>query len=170
MGPFLLVFPAPSTVRANTAAVARFDGGLTLDAVTQYNPSPRPGGVLSFTLLWQAERRLTGAYAVSVRLVGPSGAVLAAHDERHPALGTSPTNTWAPGQVIGDYHGFPLGSRLAPGMYQLQILPYLVEPLGNLRRLDERGQPGEEGVSVPIEVGPRQIGSPLDLLTRLLAR
>jgi hypothetical protein len=105
-----------------------------------------------------------------VRLIGPSGAVLAVHDVRHPALGTSPTNTWTPGQLVGDYHELPLGSRLAPGTYQIQIAPYRVEPLTNLKRLNAEGQPTGEGVSLQFEVGPRIIGGPLDLLGSLLAR
>jgi hypothetical protein len=113
---------------------------------------------------------LSEAYAVSVRLIAPNGAILAAHDERHPALGTSPTTSWGIGQLIGDYHELPVGSRLAPGAYQVQVLPYRVEPLANLRRLDERGQPLEEGVTVPIVVEPRIIRGPLDLLTSALAR
>lgn len=169
-GPLLHVAPAPQVTSPIGSPVARFEGGLTLAAVTHHEPALRPGSVLPVTLAWQAERPLPEAYAVSVRLISPTGAVLAAHDERHPALGTSPTNNWAAGQVVGDYHELPLGSRLSPGTYQLQVLPYRVEPLGNLRRLDGSGQPGEEGVTVPIEVGPRVIAGPLDLLGAILAR
>jgi hypothetical protein len=168
--------PEAASISSSTASslavpiATRFEGGLVLAMVSQHDRSLRPGSVLSLTLRWQAERPLTEAYAVAVRLIGPNGAILAVHDERHPALGTSPTNTWTPGQTIGDYHELPLGSRLAPGTYQLQVQPYRVDPLTNLRRLDAAGQPGEEGVSLPIEVGPRVIAGPLDLLGALLAR
>jgi hypothetical protein len=170
VGPLLQVYPPPTTDSSSSPALARFEGGLVLDSITQENRSPRPGDVLPVTLHWHAETSLSAAYAISVRLLSPSGAVLAAHDVRHPALGTSPTNAWAPGQVVGDYHELPLGSRLAPGTYQIQIVPYRVDPLRNLHRLDASGQPGEEGMTVPIEVGPRQIRRPLDLISALLAR
>jgi hypothetical protein len=170
VGPLLQVYPPPATQSPARPGVARFEGGLTLVGIDLGNGSPRPGDVVPVTLDWRAEQPLSEAYAVSVRLLSPSGAVLAAHDERHPALGTSPTNAWAPGQVVGDYHELPFGSRLAPGTYQIQILPYRVEPISNLHRLDARGQPGEEGMTVPIEVGPRQIRRPLDLISALLAR
>jgi hypothetical protein len=170
VGPLLQVSPPPASNPPPIPDIARFEGGLTLATVSLHDPSPRPGSVLPFTLRWRSEQRLPEAYAVSVRLISPSGAVLAAHDERHPALGTSPTNTWAAGQTVGDYHELPLGSRLTPGTYQLQVLPYRVQPLGNLRRLDAAGQPTEEGVSLPIELGPRVIAGPLDLLGAILAR
>ncbi|MFN8632588.1 MAG: DUF2723 domain-containing protein [Chloroflexota bacterium] len=162
---------APATTQPGASSVAaRFEGGLTLQAIAIHDPPLRPGGVVAFTLTWRAERQLAEAYAVSVRLIGPNGAVLAAQDERHPALGTSPTDRWPPGQIVGDYHEQPLGSRLAPGSYQILVLPYRVEPLTNLRRLDANGQPGEEGVAFPIQIEPRSFGRPLDLLAALLAR
>jgi hypothetical protein len=170
VGPLLQVSPPPTTGTPTRSGLARFEGGLTLADVDLGNAAPHPGDVLPFTLHWQAEAPLSEAYAVSVRLLSPSGVVLAAHDVRHPALGTSPTNAWAPDQLVGDYHELPLGSRLAPGDYQIQILPYRVDPLSNLHRLDVVGRPGEEGVTVPIEVGPRQIRRPLDLVSALLAR
>ena len=108
--------------------------------------------------------------AVSVRLIGPDGEILAAHDERHPALGTSPVNTWPPGVPVGDYRELPLGSRVRPGTYHIHVQPYRVDPLQNLRQLDGRGQPAEDGVRLPIEIGPRSKASPLDLLASLIAR
>src|SRR5215212_3466263 len=166
-GPLVRVSPAPSAGPAGAAEVARFEGGLTLGGLRQHVAAPAPGNVLAFTLDWRADAQSTESYSVSVRLISPSGAVLAAHDERHPALGTSPTTSWSVGQIVGDYHELPIGSRLGAGTYQLQVLPYRVEPVANLKRLDERGQPVGEGVSIPIEVGPRRIAGPLDLLTVL---
>ena len=118
------------------------------------------------------------AYAVSVRLVGPDGAVLAVQDERNPALGTSPTNRWPVGAVIGDYHELPLGFRLRPGTYSLQIIPYQVEPRRELA-WTIRAYSGEVDTSRPItgtpyavqiEVHPPSVEHPLDLFTWLLAR
>jgi hypothetical protein len=183
-GPLLQVYPPPPVgLPANALALpvaalpssplmlhGRFEGGLAIFAVDLHTSVLQQGSVFPFSLIWRPEAPLTEAYAISVRLVGPDGAVLAVHDERHPALGTSPTDRWTAGQVVGDYHELPIGSRLQAGTYQVHVIPYQVDTLQNLRRLDERGQPAEEGVRFPIEVGPRSITSPLDLLASLLAR
>jgi hypothetical protein len=170
-GPLLQVLPPPGPVPPTVQRVeARFEGGLALVGVDWHAPTLRPGSVVPFTLYWRADSAMTHAYAVSVRLVSMDGTILAAHDERHPGLGTSPTNRWAPGQVVGDYRELPIGSRLQPGAYRVQVVPYRVDPLRNLRRLDQSGQQSEDGVSLPIEVEPRAIAGPLDLLAFVLAR
>ena len=46
----------------------------------------------------------------------------------------------------------------------------IIDPISNLHRLGTDGQPSEEGVTVPIEVGPRRVRRPLDLISALLAR
>lgn len=168
VGPLLQVYPPPTTVSASVTTP--FEGGLTLVGVDWHSEAFHPRGVVPFTLSWRAETPLTEPYAISVRLTSPDGTVLAAHDERHPALGTSPTTSWLPGQIVGDYHELPIGSRVPPGTYQIHVLPYRVEPVQNLRQIDGRGQPVAEGVTMHIDVGPRPIGSPLDLLASLLAR
>jgi hypothetical protein len=168
VGPLLQVYPPPAAVRASMTTP--FEGGLTLVGVDWHAGAIQPGGVVPFTLHWRAETPLTEPYAISVRLTSPDGTVLAAHDERHPALGTSPTTSWLPGQVVGDYHELPIGSRLPPGTYQLQILPYRVDPIQNLRQIEGGDRPDADGVTLPIEVGPRPIRRPLDVLASLLAR
>ena len=172
VGPLLQVHPMPSplpTALAGTTPI-QFEGGLTLLGTVWHAELLWPGGVVPFTLYWRTDVPLAETYAVSVRLLGPDGAVLASHDERHPALGTSPSTSWLPGQAIGDYRELPLGSRIQPGTYQILVIPYRADPPQNLRRLDDHGQPGEEGAHFPIEVKPRTISRPLDLLASLLAR
>ena len=123
---------------------------------------------------------MTDAYAVSVRLLpfAPGGAPLAARDVRHPALGTSPTNTWRPGQIVGDYHELPIGVRLRPGTYRLQVVPYEVE---SGRELPWSIRAYSGGIDTPrqvtgtpyaaeIVVEAPVVEHPLDLVTWLLAR
>jgi hypothetical protein len=157
-------------------AAALFGDGLSLTNVAIHEPAISPGGVVPFTLYWQANVPLAEAYAVSVRLLGQDGDVLASHDERHPVLGTSPTNRWQPGVVVGDYHELPVGSLLRPGQYRIQVVPYRADgsmPLPvlavppfpqNVARADE------VGISLPLAVEPRTRRRPLDLLASLLAR
>ena len=153
-----------------------FEGGLGITSIAFHEPHPQPGGVLPFTIFWNYDPQVWGPgappedYAASVRLLGPDGGVLAAHDERHPALGTSPTSRWPQGEIVGDYRELPIGSRLRPGTYQLQIVPYRVDPRVNLAVFRIFEIPGQivsaasEGVVIPITVEPRTISSPLDLL------
>lgn len=174
--------PAAYEPRAREVFVF-FEGGLGITSIAFHEPHVRPGGVLPFTIFWNYDPFIWGGagapredYAASVRLLGPDGAVLAAHDERHPALGTSPTSRWPAGELVGDYRELPIGSRLRPGVYQLQIVPYRVDPpvsLALYRIFEIPGQIVEaasEGVVIPIMVEPRTVNSPLDLLMSPFAR
>ena len=158
VGPLIRVSPAPHATEADRNPGMRFEGGLTLVRVDTHGWRLRPGGVLPFTVVWRADAPLTEAYAVSVRLIDPSGSVLAAHDERHPALGTSPTNAWPIRAVVGDYHELPLGIRLRPEQYTLQVIPYRIDPRQEL-----------EPFSMPVQLQPPTFEHPLDLAALVLA-
>ena len=69
-----------------------------------------------------------------------------------------------------DDHGAYELANLPPGTYAVEVMPYRVEPIQNLRQLNGYGEPAKEGVRLPIEVGPRVITRPLDLLAALIAR
>src|SRR5206468_989152 len=116
--------------------------GLTFINFEIHPRDPRLGRVLPFTVTWRADAPMSDAYAVSVRLLRPDDTVLPVQDERHPVLGTSPTNTWAVGQIVGDYHELPIGTRVPPGTYRLQIIPYQVDPVRNLREAVDEQPPG----------------------------
>jgi hypothetical protein len=162
----LLPGPAPGLPSDATPVDARLQGGVTLAGLTYHVSDLRPGGVVPVTLFWRAEQPLEEDYAVSIRLLAADGQILAQHDERHPALGTSPTGAWRPGDLIGDYHELALGNRLAPGSYRLAVVMYRPDPLLNLRLLDSAGQPTSEIVELaPFQLQPRQAG-PLDLISR----
>ena len=153
-----------------------FADGLGMTSIALHTPRPQPGSVLAFTIYWHASQPLAEDFAASVRLLGPDGAVLAQQDERHPALGTSPTSRWPVQAPIGDYRELPLGSRLRPGTYQLQIVPYRVEPRQPLAVRGIVPAPGQilttaaEGVVMAISIEPRTSSSPLDWLAALLPR
>jgi hypothetical protein len=177
-GPLLQVYPPAPTTNGADGEGVRFEGGLTFLRLEAHGRPLRPGGVVPATLYWRADAPIREAYAVSVRLVGPDGGILAAQDERHPALGTSPTDRWAVGQIVGDYHELPLGVRLRPGTYQLQIVPYQVEPRRELSwslraysgGVDTSRQVTGAPYAASIEVGPPTIEHPLDLFTWPLSR
>jgi hypothetical protein len=173
VGPLLRVMPPPDTALPSSATPydVRFEGGVSLAGVTTHATSLHSGGVLPLTLHWRADTPVAEDYAVSVRLLRPNGDVLAQHDERHPALGTSSTRAWRVGEVVGDYHELPLGSRLEPGPYQVKVVPYRVEPRHELRQLNAQGEPTEAGATLaPITVERRPFSRPLNLLVRLILR
>ncbi|MGE3913059.1 MAG: hypothetical protein AB7K36_27115, partial [Chloroflexota bacterium] len=158
-----------------------FADNVSMVSIAVHAERLQPGSVIPFTIFWsfqptQLEPHLAEDYAVSVRLLSPEGAILATHDERHPALGTSPTSGWRPHELVGDYHELPLGSRLRPGVYWLQIVPYRVEPREPLaveRILELPGQPMQpatEGVRMPVQVEPRTSGTLLERLTTFTIR
>jgi hypothetical protein len=165
VGPLLQVFPPPVEVAHSDGAIERFQGGLTLVRAEIHDRALRPGSVVPLTLHWLAEQHLPEAYAVSVRLIGPDGSVLAAQDERHPALGTSPTDRWPVNQIVGDYRELPLGSLIRPGDYHIQVVPYRVDPPAGIS-ITLSSVP----FSVPIQIGPRSPDSLLDVPLWLVGR
>ncbi|MBA2449362.1 MAG: hypothetical protein H0V51_15190, partial [Chloroflexi bacterium] len=170
VGPLLRLLPPPTSAPPPDALPVRvqLEEGVALVGVTYHGSDFRAGGVLPLTLHWRTEQRLELDYAVSVRLLSSDATqTFAQHDERHPALGASPTSQWPPGALVGDYHELPLGNRLAPGPYRVAVVMYRPEPIRNLRRLDA---PEMDFIALPpIEVGARE-PSPLDPILRLLGR
>ena len=172
IGPLLRVLPSPDgTLPASAAPVgSRLEGGLSVAGVTYHGTSFRAGGVLPLTLWWRAEQPLDQDYSVSVRLLSSDRQVVAQHDESHPALGTSPTSRWRPGDVIGDYHELPLGNRLPPGAYHVEAIMYRRDSMAALRQLDGSRLPQNEAVALPsFGLSARQPG-PYDLLLRPFGR
>lgn len=94
--------------------------------------APRPGAVLPLILYWEAIAGQPDDLAVSVRLVDAGGQDVAQSDLRHPVMGTSPTDRWRQGAVIGDYHELAISNRLPAGEYVAEVLlyrPYTSQPL-----------------------------------------
>ena len=171
-GPLVQVWPPPATSPPPGAMLfdARFDGGLALAGVEYHAGAFWTGGVVPFTLYWRADRPMSDDLAVSVRLLDAAGATLASHDERHPALGTSPTSRWQPGQVVGDYRELPLGTRLPAGQYRIAVVPYRVEPREELRPLGRDEHPTAPPLLLePLSV-ERRPSLLFDLVTRLRGR
>jgi hypothetical protein len=107
----------------------------------------RPGGIVPLTLHWQAQNLLSLRYKVFVHLVAADGKNWAQADD-FPVCGTSPTNTWDPGEVVLDRHLLKLPPDLPPGDYTL--LAGMYEPDLNLR-LNYRDIAGnEQGNSLTI--------------------
>jgi len=167
-GPLVRVAPPPASALPPdaTSMDQRFEGGISLVGIEYHARTFRAGSVVPFTLYWRADTPLSDDVAVSVRLMNEAGDVLAAHDERHPALGTSPTSRWRLGDVIGDYRELPLGARLPAGSYRIVPVPYRVDPRFELRRL------GPDGaiVGAPNGLEPFAVARSASLVFDLLGR
>jgi hypothetical protein len=173
VGPLVQIRPAPDSSLPSSATPldARFQGSLALMGVSHGATSLEQGSVLPVTLFWRVDAPVDADYAVSVRLVNAIGQIVARHDESSPALGTSRTHTWPAGVVVGDFYELPIGSRLPPGEYRVQVVPYSRDLPAGLPTVDAAGNLGAVGTTaLMVNVASRQIRSPLDLVVRLLAR
>ena len=86
----------------------------------------QPGGVLTTTLFWQAERAPADNYVVFVQLLDANNQLVAQHDSQ-PGNNTLVTTTWAKGEYVLDTHRLTLPADLAPGKYHLIVGMYRPE-------------------------------------------
>jgi 4-amino-4-deoxy-L-arabinose transferase-like glycosyltransferase len=82
----------------------------------------KPGDVISLTLYWQAQSRMTEDYQVFVHLVGPKPeATMVAQGDKSPLDGDWPTSAWEPGYPVRDEYSITLPPDLSPGIYELRV-------------------------------------------------
>jgi len=127
---------------------ARFEGGIDLDCYEAYVTQDVPEGAarrLGVYLNWRADTQLDVSLKVFVHLLDASGQVVA-QDDSAPVLWTYPTNEWEPGQVIVDFHQFPIDDSLPAGEYLLQVGLYDDETGIRVNRLDAAGHPVDDKV------------------------
>ncbi len=72
-------------------------------------------------LRWWTETSIAENLVVRMRLLDGEGQVRWASEGSRPVGGLYPTNAWAVGVPISDYHEVPLPGWLAPGSYALEI-------------------------------------------------
>lgn len=118
--------PAAAGGTDGAAVVARFDGGITLEAASVATASggvleplaqggtkvpsshvPQPGDSLIVDLRWSAAQPITRDLSVFIHLVDSNGLVVAQHDS-YPAAGRWATSDWPVGVGIPDRHIFRL--------------------------------------------------------------
>lgn len=113
-----------------------------------------PGETLGLTVYLQALAPMERNYNVSVRVVGPDGAMVAQHDGWPWGF---PTSKWVVRDVLPDGHQLALPTDLAPGAYQLHYLIYDPETLAPLP-ITQAGAPVGESVVIDyvrVESGAR---------------
>ncbi len=90
-----------------------------LDADLSADPLGR--ALYHVTLRWAADARVSGDFAVRLRLVGGVAQVHWESEGVRPVGGLYPTNAWPTGVAISDYHELALPPWLPPGAYTLEV-------------------------------------------------
>jgi hypothetical protein len=105
----------------------------------------RAGPILQLMLYWRVPQKVKWDYALSLRLLDPTGQEVYKKDATHPVLSSYPTTLWTPGEVVGDYYELPLLPDNGP--LTLYLLPYRTEGPGQWHNLTFNGAEG-------IKIGP----------------
>ncbi len=100
-----------------------FAGAIVLDRA-DLPTTAYPGGVLPVLLHWRARQPVSANYHVFLHLLDAQGN-RAAQSDSQPALGSRPTSTWQPGELIEDRYGISLPNNLPAGDYTLIAGLYL---------------------------------------------
>ncbi len=98
-----------------------------------------PGEAIPLTLYWQADGPTERSYTLFVHLLGPDGE-LEGQVDQIPGGGTTPTSSWAEGQVIVEEIGLPVASDAQPGQYRVAVGFY---DAAYGERLPVAGAPGQ---------------------------
>ncbi len=109
--------------RSRHATSVRFGDAAELAGWAARTSAPQSGH-LTVVLDWRDQKRIPARYTVFVHLYDGPGR-LVAQDDREPALGSMPTDTWQPGQRIIDQHDVALPAGSAGSTYRLTVGLYL---------------------------------------------
>jgi hypothetical protein len=119
-----------------------YGNGIALDS---YELQPRdaiglrPGGPLTVTLHWRADRQIDDDYTVSMQLLDEKANKIA-QDDSAPAGGSAPTSSWAVGAAITDTHVLQVSADAPPGVYRLLLVLYSPKDFSRLGAYDKHGQ------------------------------
>lgn len=83
----------------------------------QVTGSPRPGGLITLEVRWQALRPLAQDYTAFFHAMGPDGKRHGQQDTM-PLNGDLPTSLWRPGQVVADRYELQLAPDAPSGDYR----------------------------------------------------
>jgi hypothetical protein len=155
MGPLTEVrSEAPSPGAGTGDVVAQFDEVIELlGAIVERDPLGRD--LRHLTLTWRVSASVSDDLVARLRLMGPDGRVAWKSDGARPVDGLYPTNAWAVGVPIWDYHDVPVPSWLPPGTYGLEV--------GLFHPFDDEGVAvdGDSAPWFPLETV--DVGTPSDL-------
>ncbi|RLC75624.1 MAG: hypothetical protein DRI81_11700 [Chloroflexi bacterium] len=97
------------------------------------------GDVLTVTLLWQSDSRLSAEYHIFAHLLDGGGQLAAQHDGA-PGGGERPTWSWRNGEIIQDEHVLIADRDLPAGEYTLSVGMYDLSTGVRLPAVDSNGE------------------------------
>lgn len=100
---------------------ANFDSRLRLLGYTVDDRSLAPGETATVTLYWQAPRRLSEDFVISVQVIDPVTLTKAAQLDAQPQ---PPTSAWSPGETIIERRPLTIFDDVPPGRYRLMVRVY----------------------------------------------
>jgi hypothetical protein len=117
---------------------ASLGGAAKLAAWQLEKGAARPGETLALDLYWRAIAPLDTSYTVFVQIVNQDG-IKATQLDHLPCDGGCPTDTWRPGDLVGQTYHLPIGASVPAGRYRLIAGLYDLESGENLPLLDAQG-------------------------------
>jgi hypothetical protein len=117
LGPLVEVTREPSSAAPTIGREINASFG---DQIELLGIDEQAGNPYRFTLHWQATSPERQNYHIRLRLIDAQGNIWWEDAGAHPVGGYYPTGAWAPGEVVSDYHEFPLEPFLLPGTYDLE--------------------------------------------------
>ena len=103
-----------------------FDNNILLKGIHWvWKPDMRPGGILSFELIWQRPytENTPPPYSISLRLVGDN-VIQWQNDQSAPVLAMHPFDQFAPGQIVPDFYEIPIPATKSIDAYKIQLILY----------------------------------------------
>ncbi|MCS7061724.1 MAG: phospholipid carrier-dependent glycosyltransferase [Anaerolineae bacterium] len=114
---------------------------------------PKPGGVITLTLVWRAPADVAKSYTGFVHVISDQGQLIAQRDSP-PRNGRFPTEHWLAGDIVPDQFVLPIRADAEPGLYRVKIGMYDTH---THQRLPARNAQGEWLPDSLIVVGNIQI-------------
>jgi len=140
--------PALSPERRRVGEVAE------LLALQVEKTTVHPGGALPLFLGWRALAPTATSYTLFVQVIDQAG-VKAGQVDFLPCDGGCPTNTWRPGDLVGEWLQVPVYPDAPPGRYRLLIGMYDLSTGERLPWFDAHSNPaGDALVPCLVEVTP----------------
>jgi hypothetical protein len=120
--------------------------GYRAEVIPQLTPGgAQAGPIIQLMLYWRVPHQVEWDYALSLRLLDPTGQEIYKRDASHPVLSSYPTTLWTPGEIVGDFYELPFPPDSGP--LTLHLLPYRPEGAGQWHNLTLEGtESAQEGI------------------------
>jgi hypothetical protein len=128
---------------------ARLENGITLTGYETFvsRDDPRGERWVGLYLHWQTATPLTTSLKVFVHLIDADGQLVAQHDSV-PALWTYPTDRWAVGEEVVDFHPLHFDPTLGRGPFTIYVGLYDPQTGRRVPLSGADGPPGEDRIEV----------------------